>query len=320
MTEALLTTLVFPLNVYAEALRLEYGAIDSLHLGLMKPGDSSLPRAQARATERLLALLPPPPCRILEVGVGLGKTFERLAQAGHEVTGITPDHQQIKVVRDRIGDIGHLICTRFEDLKTSSPLFDVILFQESAQYLQPPERLLLDSARQLALGGIIVGMDEFSLAKLARLREFQPGTGLAIEEFADVTREACSSCARLVELIDRHGQRLSRELDRLTLLDGLLIAFRELDQLSPAAKAALSSEDLATFFVIIEYLTGAMGGSSKELILAMELLERERARWLTDERLARMIIAGVATTWRTRHRHYLDGLWRYILFKLRRTG
>ncbi|HTT07534.1 MAG TPA: methyltransferase domain-containing protein [Gammaproteobacteria bacterium] len=320
MMETPLTTLVFPLNVYAEALRLEYGAVDSLHLGLMESGDASLARAQARATERLLALLPPPPCRVLEVGIGLGKTFERLSRSGYEVTGVTPDHQQIKAVQNRAGGAGRLICTRFEDMEAASPSFDVVLFQESAQYIQPAERLLLDSARHLAPHGTVAGMDEFPLTKLKRLREILPDTGLVAEELTDLTRQACDSCAHLIELIDRHGPRLARELARATLLDGLLIAFREFDQLSPADRAAVSDEELAAFCAIIGYLTAARGKSSGGATLAAELLERERAHWLADERLARMIIAGVAATWRARYRHYLEGSWRYVLFKLRKTG
>ncbi len=50
MTEPSLSRLAFPLNVFAEALRLEYGLIDELHLGIMAPGDPSPHRAQARAT------------------------------------------------------------------------------------------------------------------------------------------------------------------------------------------------------------------------------------------------------------------------------
>ncbi|HYV41690.1 MAG TPA: hypothetical protein VEO02_07875 [Thermoanaerobaculia bacterium] len=51
-------------------LTLEEGVAHSMHYGLFERGDESIATAQERSTALLLERLPPPPCRLLEVGVG----------------------------------------------------------------------------------------------------------------------------------------------------------------------------------------------------------------------------------------------------------
>ena len=69
---------LFPLNVLTHALVAEEGDVPYLHYGLFEGEGESIQRAQQRSTDVLLARLPPPPSRVLEVGVGLGTTFDRL--------------------------------------------------------------------------------------------------------------------------------------------------------------------------------------------------------------------------------------------------
>jgi cyclopropane fatty-acyl-phospholipid synthase-like methyltransferase len=95
----LYSQLDFPLNVFAHSLYLQEGQVEYLHYGLFKESeslsDTLAHEAQQRSTELLLSYLPPPPCRILEIGIGLGTTAIQLAQRGYTVTGITPDAGQI---------------------------------------------------------------------------------------------------------------------------------------------------------------------------------------------------------------------------------
>ena len=85
----------FPLNVYSHILCKDYGDFEYLHYGLFEQDDQDIRRAQQRATDLLFSHLPPSPCRILEVGIGLGTTLSKLVKAGYDATGITPDENQI---------------------------------------------------------------------------------------------------------------------------------------------------------------------------------------------------------------------------------
>lgn len=122
----------FPLNVYACALSLEHGGDFDLHYGIFC-GAMTLRQAQEESTKTLLTLLPLPPARLLEVGVGLGTTAARLISLGYAYTGVTPDKDQIRFCdRTNRAKRGQLVNARFEDF--SSPiLFDAIVFQESSQ-------------------------------------------------------------------------------------------------------------------------------------------------------------------------------------------
>src|SRR4051812_17622954 len=94
----------YPLNVFMHVLTKEEGRVDDLHYGLFESPDESIGAAQARSTELLLSRLPPPPARILEVGIGLGTTLDRLVRLGYDALGITPDAQQIAIARARFGE------------------------------------------------------------------------------------------------------------------------------------------------------------------------------------------------------------------------
>src|SRR6202022_2049667 len=83
----------YPLNVFMHILMLEEGDVRYLHYGLFERGEDSIGVAQERSTDLLLAQLPPPPARILDVGAGLGTTLERLGQLGYDAEGITPDEK-----------------------------------------------------------------------------------------------------------------------------------------------------------------------------------------------------------------------------------
>src|SRR2546427_12040599 len=94
----------FPLNVFLHVVTLEEGAAHSMHYGLFERGDESIATAQERSTVLLLDRLPRPPCRLLEVGVGLGTTFARLAHLGYDIEGLTPDERQLAVAHARFGE------------------------------------------------------------------------------------------------------------------------------------------------------------------------------------------------------------------------
>ena len=127
----------FPLNVYAYLLAMESGVGDvvNLHFGWFDNVAEPIAVAQERATRELLAWLPTPPARLLEVGAGVGTTLALLLERGYDACGITPDGSQIDFMRDRHGKDFPVEPVRFEDMALPPEKFDGILFQESGQYI-----------------------------------------------------------------------------------------------------------------------------------------------------------------------------------------
>lgn len=231
----------FPLNIYAFLLQLEEGRADYLHYGLFKAGERSLQKAQAYSTELLLARLPAPPCRILEVGVGLGSTLQLLLDNGYHVEGITPDSSQIEAIRSRFGSDTPVACLRLEDYRTcDDERFDVILFQESAQYIDPLA-IFNQALDLLRPGGSLLIIDEFALRRtepgieglhllndiLAQAARFQ----FELLEQLDLSALAAPTVDYLLAITNKHRQRLLNDLavttEQLDRLDRSNELYRE---------------------------------------------------------------------------------------------
>lgn len=211
----------FPLNVYGALLEWTQGRLDHLHYGLFDSADEPVALAQERASERLWAQMPPP-CRVLEVGIGVGTTLQRLRERGYDALGVTPEPAQAALARQRHGADLAVEIARLEDLGPGHGPFDLLLLQESAQYIEPlalfgaAERLL---ARERAT---LLVMDEFALhrdgdagAGLHLLPDFVElarrfGWRLVHEE--DVTAQARITLDMMLELATRNRQRLQEEL------------------------------------------------------------------------------------------------------------
>lgn len=186
--------LTFPLNVYAHALMLQEGRADYLHYGLFQKDQTDLSAAQQYSTDLLLSRLPVAPCRILEVGIGLGTMFSLLTSKGYQVHGITPDTQQITQVHKRLGTQAHVTCQRLEDFEAAQDSFDVILFQESAQYIEPLV-IFNKSLDLLPAGGSLLIVDEFALRRV------------------DIAEEGLHLLDDMLALAERLGFELVEQLD-----------------------------------------------------------------------------------------------------------
>ena len=172
----------YPLNVFMHILTLEEGGVAALHYGLFEHPDEPIAVAQERSTELLLSALPSPPAALLEIGIGLGKTLERLTRLGYDAEGITPDDKQIALAPPGLR-VHHAAFQTFATTRR----YDALLFQESSQYIES-DRLFAQAA---ALAPRVIVLDEFSL---------RPGGTLhALDEFL---RQA-----------DLHGYRVQREID-----------------------------------------------------------------------------------------------------------
>src|SRR5258708_33618434 len=107
----------YPLNVFMHILTHEEGGGDYLHYALFENANERIGAAQEHSTELLLSRLPPPPARVLEVGIGLGTTLIRMAHLGYDLERITPDEKQIAMVQARYGSEVRIRCQPFETLE-----------------------------------------------------------------------------------------------------------------------------------------------------------------------------------------------------------
>ncbi len=222
------TNLAFPLNVYAFVLHINDGKVDWLHYGLADEGEDIREigawNAQQRATELLLEYLPKPPCRILETGSGLGAMAATLSDHGYDVTAIGPDSEQIRLAEKRAGDKARIRCVKFEEFEAGPDSFDLVLFQESAQYIDTTT-LFIKSYNLLSDGGEIVIMDETALKRtgedhglpelpllgdtLAQAKQ----SGFRLIEEIDLTTQAAPTIDYLLHTISTDKERLSGILD-----------------------------------------------------------------------------------------------------------
>jgi SAM-dependent methyltransferase len=217
----------FPLNVYAHLLLLVQGETKYLHYGLFaSPGDE-LTTAQIRSNALLREWLPAPPARILEVGMGLGTFAAELADAGYEVVAISPDEAQVKLADKMAAERPNLSvrALAFEQMpgRSDGP-FDVVLLQESAQYIglndlfHGAAALLREHGRLILIDEVALGRSADGLQNLHLLADIKThaqrlGFSLAYEQ--DLSREA----APTVDFLLEHLARLRDPLIRALRLD-----------------------------------------------------------------------------------------------------
>jgi len=222
----------FPLNVLLTVLEREEGSANvvAMHYGLFEAPGESIAAAQERSTALLLSRLPPPPARLLEVGIGLGTTLARLAAMGYAAEGLTPDPVQAAAARNRFGESIGVHVAPLEMFETDSR-YDAVFFQESAQYIE--SGTLFRKVRALAAPGArLVVLDEFALAPvekpdaLHRLDHFLEAArreGFRLAEELDVSRQAKPTIDWFLERIPRHRRAIEEGLAVTPeQLDGLL--------------------------------------------------------------------------------------------------
>jgi hypothetical protein len=183
----------------------EEGGVDYLHYALFEHEHERIGAAQEHSTELLLSRLPPPPARILEVGIGLGTTLLRLTRLGYDAEGITPDDKQIVLVRQRYGDELSVRCVSLEALEAEGR-YELLLFQESSQYIDA--QTLFARARELAPRVLV--LDEFALQPLE-----MPGALHARSRFLAAAAEAGFTLTEELDLSDRAAPTVDYFITRL---------------------------------------------------------------------------------------------------------
>ncbi len=213
--------MTFPLNVYAHALFLEEGQVSYLHYGLFQETNTRLQDAQFYSTQLVLAELPKLPCRILEVGVGLGTTLKLLTDMGYQAYGMSPDSEQINYVNKQWGGDAPVQCQKFEDFTAVANSYEVILFQESAQYIDPLS-IFNQCLDCLVSSGSLIILDEFSLDKesgfanlhtLDDLLVLAQRFGFKLIKQQDLSTLAAPTLDYLLKLTQKHRQKLMADLN-----------------------------------------------------------------------------------------------------------
>ncbi len=215
--------LPFPLNVYGLTLELEFGAAKHLHFGIYGEKGTegtSYPEAQARAQETLQTLLPPTPARILEYGFGSASLATELGASGYEVTALSPLVEEYRAAQDSGAEgVNYL----HGDLANFEPeeVFDVMLLQQSAQYLDPLQ-LLVCANSCLKEGGQLLIADEFLLDDstrkpqprplLANFLRFAQRCGFSAERQRDLGRQVAPGLVEFAGLLDKHSTTLCERL------------------------------------------------------------------------------------------------------------
>jgi SAM-dependent methyltransferase len=139
---------------------------DALHFGYwpQTQPDLSLEQAQHALTDLLLTRFPPAPAQVLDVGCGLGATSAYLSQRGYEVTALAPSAQLIAYAQQHNPGPTYLDCG-FLDVHPAlekKAAYDVILLQESLQYIPDLMAVFSKVKTLLKPGGRLVFCDEVS--------------------------------------------------------------------------------------------------------------------------------------------------------------
>lgn len=213
--------LTFPANVYAHALSLQEDKAADLHYGLFENDKTSLSTAKQFSTNLLMTRLPLPPYRILQVDVGLGTTFSLLRQHGYDVHGITADIQQLKYIQKSLGPEASVSHHSLETFTAEPDSFDAVLFQESAQHIEP--LLMFKKAMNLlTLSGDLIIIDEFALEHdsvgISRLHllqdiiELAGRFGFELLEHLDLSTMAAPTLDHLLRMTATHRRNLLQDL------------------------------------------------------------------------------------------------------------
>jgi SAM-dependent methyltransferase len=134
-----------------------------LHYGYWPAGleahFSNLHAAQENYASLLLSHVPADARRVLDVGCGSGQLARTLTDAGHQVDCVSPSSFLNAQARLLLGDGARVFDGPYEQFETSSR-YDLILFGESFQYVNP-EQAIEKSLRLLAGPGYLLICDFF---------------------------------------------------------------------------------------------------------------------------------------------------------------
>ncbi|MBN1795215.1 MAG: class I SAM-dependent methyltransferase [Sedimentisphaerales bacterium] len=118
--------------------------IEHLHYGYWADGlpvdITNLHIAQDNYAKLLLSHVPAEAKSILDVGCGFGQLAKMLINEGHQVDCVSPSPFLAEQARNLLGDESTVFQNCYEDMQTDRR-YDLVLFSESFQYINPKEAL-----------------------------------------------------------------------------------------------------------------------------------------------------------------------------------
>jgi len=207
---------------------------DHMHYGYWPPRseDISLADAQERHTALLHDRIKGSHLRILDVGCGLGASTRQLHLQGHEVIGIAPSSELISYARERNPGPDYIDCGFLTDHPqiTQADSFDLVLFQESLQYLPDLDAVFSRVKQILKPEGRVIICDEVSRDSRTRsasavhsaidIETAFSKTGFFVRWHSDISTGVAQTTTlltklfrdRRAELIEHFGEQTDTEL------------------------------------------------------------------------------------------------------------
>ena len=195
------------------------------------------PESKARV-KRLLAELPPPPARVLDLGVGTGREIPTLLDAGLEVTGVDVSQAMLDRCARRARPIPLVRADFWEPLPFADASFDAAVALHGTLAHPPAEnaiaKLGAELARVVRPGGVLVAevpapawldrLDAFPSTGERVLRRTGPRTCVFEDRVAGASIEARVLDDR--EWIDALGPAWQARIEPLGELEWLVLARR----------------------------------------------------------------------------------------------
>ena len=212
--------LPYPFDIYMKVFQ-----GDHLHFGYWPQGvDATLEQAQENLFELILRHIPSSPARILDVGCGLGESACRLAGMGHEVSALAPSGSLIELARRKYSHENlrfvHSGFLEYAGEYAEKKFFDILLFQESLQYLSPLDRVFSLCRKLLTPKGRIVLCDETlndpdlrEMTAVHPLKEIKASlleNGFCIKKIADIGKNVSPTCDRIISRLEQKRKELEK--------------------------------------------------------------------------------------------------------------
>lgn len=161
----------YDVSMYDPLIAEYTGECDFHNFGYWEADTASYPEATARLMERLLALVPARPERVLDVACGKGATTLHLLRRyrSAKVFGINISQKQLETARLNAPD-ATFACMDATELRFDDETFDLVICVEAAFHFDTREKFLREARRVLRRGGWLVLSDALVTREAERRR------------------------------------------------------------------------------------------------------------------------------------------------------
>jgi SAM-dependent methyltransferase len=146
-------------KAYPDRLASSYGATQEAvrHLLLNKPFSEPGCSRYLIDCGQILALLPPAPCRLLDLGCGTGWTSRFLAHFGHDVVGLDISETMIALAREKCAGIPNVTFLARDYEQPFAPgEFDAVLIYDALHHAEDENLVINNAFNSLRPGGLLL--------------------------------------------------------------------------------------------------------------------------------------------------------------------